>query len=126
MKQVLTTSVLALSVSLAAAAPTAAPVRVEIDALLTALANSGCQFDRNGSWYTAAEARDHILNKLDYIERRSTLQSTEQFIDLAASKSSSSGKPYHVKCGSAAAVESRQWLSDRLAVIRSAAEKGKP
>lgn len=126
MKKIFVTLALAFSASLAAAAPTTAPIRAEIDALLSALASSGCQFERNGSWYTGAEAKDHILRKLDYIERRSTLQSTEQFIDLAAAKSSSSGKPYHVKCGAAAAVESRQWLTYQLAVVRAAAAKGKP
>jgi hypothetical protein len=126
MKRFLFTAILALSTPVVVAAPTAGPIRAEIDTLLAALANSGCQFDRNGSWHTGAEAKDHILRKLDYIERRSTLQSTEQFIELAAAKSSSSGKPYHVKCGSAAPMESRQWLTHQLLLLRSAAAKGKP
>ena len=104
---------------LATAAPTPAPVRAEIDALLGKLHSSGCQFDRNGSWHSATEARDHLLRKLEAIERRGTIQSTEQFIELAASKSSSSGKPYRVRCGTEAAIESRQWLLRELGAVRA-------
>jgi hypothetical protein len=94
-------AVLAASISTAAgAAPAAAPVRAEIDALLGKLQASGCQFNRNGSWYSGTEARSHLLRKLEYFEDKGNVQNTEQFIELAASKSSSSGKPYQVKCGS--------------------------
>jgi len=125
MKQILSALLLSLLASLTVASPTSAPVRAEIDALLARLQCSGCQFDRNGSWYSAAEAKDHVLRKLEYIEGSSTVRSTEQFIELAASRSSFSGKPYHVKCGTEAAVESQQWLSEQLVVIR-AGPKGKP
>ena len=60
------------------------------------------------------------------MERRGTVQSTEQFIDIAASTSNSSGKPYEVKCGSAASVHSREWLTNELAKIRAAAVDEKP
>ncbi|MEK8034930.1 DUF5329 family protein [Ideonella sp. DXS29W] len=123
--RLLTSVVAALACSLAAAAPTAAPVRVEIDLLLSKLQASGCEFNRNGSWYSGAEAKDHLLRKLEYIEGKSTVQSTEQFIELAAAKSSSSGKSYQVKCGSEAPVESQVWLTKQLGVIRAAGGKGK-
>lgn len=116
----------------ALAAPTPTPIRTEIDDLMGKLVASGCQFDRNGSLHSGAEAKGHILRKLDYLEGRSTLQSTEQFIELAASKSSSSGKPYFVKCGNDAAVESQRWLTQQLQVIRTndpklpQGSKGKP
>ena len=119
-------SVLAsLACSLAVAAPTAAPVRAEIDLLLSKLQASGCEFNRNGSWYSGAEAKDHLLRKLEYIEGKSTVQSAEQFIELAAAKSSSSGKPYQVKCGGEAPVESQMWLTKQLGVIRATGGKGK-
>ncbi|MDR2240437.1 MAG: DUF5329 domain-containing protein [Zoogloeaceae bacterium] len=110
----------------AGAAPAAAPVRAEIDALLNKLQTSGCQFNRNGAWHSGSEARDHLLGKLEYIERKGTVGSAEQFIELAASRSSFSGKAYQVKCGDAAPVESRQWLSEQLKIIRSAAGKNPP
>ena len=113
---------LGLLASTVAASPTSAPVRAEIDAVLAKLQSSGCQFDRNGSWHSSSEAKDHIQRKLDYLEGKTTIQSTEQFIELAASKSSLSGKPYHVKCGTEAAVESQQWLSQQLGVMRASAK----
>ena len=115
-----------LSCSLAFAAPAAAPVRTEIDLLLGRLQASGCEFNRNGTWYSGADARDHLLRKLEYLEDKTTVQSTEQFIELAATKSSISGKPYLVRCGSAAPVESRLWLTGQLATIRATGSKGKP
>lgn len=112
--------------SWALAAPTSAPVRAEIDALLSKLQASGCVFNRNGSWYSGTEAKDHLLRKLEYIEGKSTVQSTEMFIELAAAKSSFSGKPYQVRCGTEAAVESQQWLSRQLTDLRASGSRGKP
>lgn len=102
------------------AAPLAPPVRSEIDALLLALQTSGCQFNRNGSWHDAPKAKSHLLKKLRYLEKRDAVQSTEQFIELAASQSSMSNQPYLVKCGGDAAVESKSWLNTRLKAIRTA------
>lgn len=116
-----------LALADASAAPTPGPVRAEIDALLAKLQASGCEFKRNGTWYSGAEARAHLLRKLEYIEGRSTLQSAEQFIEQAASSSSASGRPYQVRCGAAPAVKSQQWLGKELAVIRSSAgRRGQP
>jgi len=73
--------------------PVSAPVRAEIDALLNRLQISNCEFNRNGSWHSASEAKAHLLRKLDYLESSDAVHNTEQFIELAASKSSSSGNP---------------------------------
>jgi hypothetical protein len=85
--------------------PTPAPVRVEID---------------------AARAKAHLLDKLAYIEKRGTVQSAEQFIELAASRSSLSGRPYQVRCGGQAPVESRRWLGEQLTALRGASGGTKP
>jgi hypothetical protein len=103
----------------ALAAPLPAPARAEVEALLARLQTSGCQFNRNGSWHDAAEARSHLLRKLEYLEKKDMVRSADQFIDLAASTSSSSGKPYLVRCGAAAPVESRAWLAAQLKAIRA-------
>jgi hypothetical protein len=105
----------------AIAAPTPAPVRTEIDALLASLQSSGCQFNRNGSWYSGSEAKDHLFRKLRYIEGRDTIQSTEQFIELAASRSSSSGRAYQVRCDGQEPTASQAWLTRQLTVNREAA-----
>ena len=125
MKQLLA-AVLAISAGFAFASPTSPPVRAEIEALLARLESSGCQFHRNGSWHSPAEARSHLLRKLEYIEDRGTVQSAEQFIEIAASKSSWSGKPYSVQCGAEAAVDSQQWLRRQLAIFRASGAKPKP
>jgi Family of unknown function (DUF5329) len=118
-------ALLALAASATAlAAPTASPVRAEIDALLARLQASGCEFNRNGSWYSGTEARAHLLRKLEYLEGRGTVLNAEQFIDQAASSSSSSGTPYLVKCGNAKPVQSKQWLLAELDAVRSASRSG--
>lgn len=105
----------------AAAAPTPAPVRAELEALFAELKTRACRMDRNGSWHSADEARAHVLRKLAYLEERTTLSQTEQVIEQAASKSSSSGKPYQVQCGQAPAQPARDWLLSTLAQQRRAA-----
>ncbi len=102
----------------ALAAPLSPPVQAEIDKLMSGLQASGCEFHRNGSWYSAAEARKHLLQKLDYLKDRNMVTSTEQFIELAASTSSMSGKPYLVRCAGGAPVESQKWLTLQLKAIR--------
>ncbi len=117
-------TVLLASAGIAAALAPAA--RAEVDALLSRLEASGCEFNRNGSWHTAAEARPHLLRKLAYLEDRGAVQTAEQFIDLAASSSSMTGEPYLVRCGNGAPVQSRVWLSAQLAAMRSAARAPAP
>ena len=115
----------ALLVLLAAPALIALPVpasqRVEIDALMVALQTSACEFQRNNLWHNAADAKSHLLRKLGYLEGKNVVQSTEQFIELAASKSSVSGRAYQVKCAGAAPVDSNIWLNTQLKIIRSTA-----
>ena len=110
------TAAFAVTASLSAPAP--ARARAEIDALLKALQTSGCQFNRNGSWYSAAEAQAHLTKKLEYLEGKDLVKSAEDFISLGASTSSSSGKPYLVRCGSEAAIESKAWLQSQLTALR--------
>jgi len=81
---------------------------------------SACEFRRNGTWHTATEAKSHLLRKLKYLEDRGAVQSTEQFIELAASSSSTTGQPYFVKCKDGAPVQSGTWLLSQLQVMRSA------
>lgn len=101
------------------AAPVSPAVRAEIDALLTRLESSGCAFSRNGAWHGASEARAHLLRKLEYLEGRSLVRTTEQFIERAASASSVSGKPYLVKCGQGEAIPSATWLATELRYLRA-------
>jgi hypothetical protein len=123
MKQVLIATVASLCCAMAPAAQTSAPVRAEIEALLARLEASGCQLSRNGTWYSGPEAKDHLLRKLEYLEGKGDIPSTEQFIEFAASKSSSSGKAYSVRCGGQSPVASQVWLTQQLPAIRATTGK---
>jgi hypothetical protein len=85
---------LALLLQAAGAAPLPAAARAEIDALLARLQASGCEFNRNGSWHAGADARAHLLKKLDVMASRGLVASAEQFIERGAASSSMSGQPY--------------------------------
>lgn len=91
----------------------------EIKRLLERIERSNCSFMRNGSWYTAAEARKHLQRKLDYMVERGMLGSAEQFITDTASASSWTGKPYLVRCGTDEPVASAVWLTAELRRIRA-------
>lgn len=101
-----------------AAAPSPATTQ-EISHLLGYLKESGCQFNRNGSWYGAGEAVDHLNQKYRYLLKKGLLSSAEDFIARAASESSMSGKPYQVKCGGGAAVTSGPWFRSELTRFRA-------
>jgi hypothetical protein len=109
-----------LLASAAIGAPLAPAVQTEIDALLERLETSGCEFNRNGTWYPTPEAKPHLQRKLRYLEDRGMVQTTEQFIERAASGSSVSGQPYLVRCGTGAPVQSGAWLRSQLQAMRSA------
>ncbi len=103
----------------ALAAPLPSEARAEIGALLDRLASSHCRFNRNGTWYDATEARSHLQRKLDYLADKEAIGSTEQFIELAATKSSMSGVDYLVSCADSQAVASSAWLGAELRALRA-------
>ena len=108
-----------LLLSTAAAAEGVPPVaQQEIDHLFTYLKVSGCQFSRNGSWYTPQEAIDHINDKYQYLIRHDMVSTAEDFIKYAATESSWSGKPYLVKCGNEAPHETGPWFRAELQKFR--------
>ena len=110
----------------ASAAPLPPTARAEVDALLTRLQSSGCEFNRNGSWYSGTDAKAHLLKKLDYLEGKNLVKTAEQFIERGASTSSMSGKPYLVRCASKAPVESGKWLAVELQVVRASRAASAP
>lgn len=68
------------------AEPLSPAARGEIEVLLSRLAESDCQFMRNGNWYTAGEAQVHLRRKLDYLVDKGAVASAEQLIERAAAK----------------------------------------
>ena len=106
-------ALLTAGASSAAVAPTTA-ARTEIEQLLAFVAKSGCQFNRNGTWYPAPEASAHLAKKERYLEERGQIASAEDFIAKAATKSSMTGRPYTVRCGPEPAIASDEWLTAEL------------
>ena len=83
----------------------------EIEHLMTYIRNSDCTFIRNDKAYDAARAGEHIQTK--YKATRRWIKSTEDFIELTATRSSVSGKPYLVQCGDGE-IPCAQWLKAEL------------
>ncbi|MET0893560.1 MAG: DUF5329 domain-containing protein [Pseudoxanthomonas sp.] len=104
----------------AAAAAPSAQARLEIARLIAMLGDSKCQFQRNGSWHDAAEARAHLQRKYDYLLQNDKVDTPEEFIERAASRSSLSGRPYRVRCGDNEQPASA-WFSHQLKGLRNPA-----
>ena len=116
--RILITTLLIVSRLALAESPSPATNR-EIDQLFAALQGSGCEFNRNGSWYDAQKATEHLHRKYDYLLSKGLVTTTESFIERAATGSSVSGKPYLVRCGGAQPVPSRSWFGDKLKDLRA-------
>jgi hypothetical protein len=101
-------------------------VEAEIDQLLAALNGSDCRFQRNGTWYDAHRAAEHLQTKRDYFRRLDRIHSAEDFIRLAATESSMSGKSYSVACPGTPEVSSKTWLEEALRRIRAKPPEPKP
>ena len=94
-------------------------VQIEVNYLLCYIEGSGCEFYRNGSWYNSQTAQAHLRDKYKYLAARNLVNTTEQFIERAATQSSLSGQPYEVRCNGGASVTSNQWMRDKLAHFRT-------
>ena len=116
--RILVVLALGASAAIASAASTAKAQR-EIDGLIAALGNSGCEFERNGSWHDAKTARAHLQKKYDYLRKRGMADTAESFIERGASKSSMSGKPYRVRCPGKAVDTAAPWFEQRLRTLRA-------
>ncbi|ANI60958.1 hypothetical protein ACVK1X_005988 [Pseudomonas sp. PvR086] len=85
----------------------------EINSLLDFVEHSECRFVRNGSEYGGPQARAHLEKKLEYLEEQDRVNSAEDFIELAATQSSMSGRAYEVRCP-AGIQPANLWLKTEL------------
>jgi hypothetical protein len=110
------------------AAHAAAPpiAQAEINYLLGFIDRSGCKFYRNGSWYNSHEAQAHLRDKYDYLTARNLIHTAEDFIELAGTKSSMSGKAYAIQCQAGPTVTTNQWLHEALTGYRSSRGQSAP
>ena len=83
-----------------------------IEYLLDSVAASDLQFMRNGKAHTGTEAAEHMRRKYEHFEDR--IQSADDFIDLAATKSMLSGKKYSVRAADGE-MATADWLRAVLA-----------
>jgi len=86
-------AVLCIILQAARAAPPPA-AETEINHLLGLMENSGCEFFRNGTWYDAQRAAAHLRSKYTALAVNAQIETAEDFIDKAASRSSTSGQDY--------------------------------
>lgn len=107
---------LVLALALPALALPESAAEAEIQYLLAFVADSHCDFIRNGTSHDSAEAADHL--RLKYRRGSKYAGSAEQFIDRLASESSWTGKPYTVNCGGHIE-HAGDWLRRALADYRS-------
>jgi hypothetical protein len=117
---------LALGLAIAPVARAQVPeiVLQEVNHLLRYIRDSGCDFKRNGSWkYDSKAAEVHVRGKYEFLVRMGRIDTTKDFIDGAASKSSLSGEPYEIRCGGNLPVVTSLWLNDELARYRAAQQQ---
>jgi uncharacterized protein DUF5329 len=93
-------------------------VQIEVNFLLGYVEGSGCEFYRNGTWHDSKTAQAHLRDKYNYLVARNLINTTEDFIERAATESSFSGQPYKVRCNGGVTVTSKQWLRDELERFR--------
>lgn len=91
--------------------------RQEVAHLLSFVRYSTCEMIRNGTAHNGQEGYRHVLDKYDYFRDR--IHSTEDFIDLAASKSLLSGKRYLVDCPHREPQRTADWLRQELMRYRA-------
>ncbi|MEH6580992.1 MAG: DUF5329 domain-containing protein [Halioglobus sp.] len=83
----------------------------EVQYLLAFVANSGCDFERNGSTHDPADAADHL--RLKYRRGARYVDTAEHFIDRLASESSWTGRDYSATCNGKE-IPTGQWLHQAL------------
>lgn len=115
MKKLFAACVLLITVS--AQAEISPNAKQEITHLFTHLKSSGCEFNRNGTWYNAEKAVAHLNQKYEYLLGKNLISTTEDFIERAATESSMSHKAYLVKCGNNES-KSAAWFKEVLANYR--------
>ena len=117
---------LAFGLTLHGAAQAAPPpvAQAEIKYLLSTVASSECEFFRNGSWYDPKFAADHLSTKFKFLLAKNLVQTAEDFIDKAATRSSMSGQAYAIRCKGTTPVPTSQWLLILLARYRESQADG--
>ena len=94
----------------------------EIDFLISAVAESDCTFHRNGFDYSSKRAAKHLQMK--YSRGKQYLDTAEDFINVLATKSSITGKPYTITCEGDETEKVKDWLLKSLNDFRENYHEG--
>lgn len=86
--------------------------RHEVQHLLDYLRSSDCVMERNGKQHSSVDAYAHVKKKYDYFRDR--IETSEEFIEYSATKSTMSGTYYRVVCPGGPPVRTRDWLLEEL------------
>ncbi len=89
----------------------------EVSHLLDFVKRSGCIINRNGVDHPADKGILHIGKKYDYF--RDDISTTEEFIELSATKSTMSGDYYMVSCPGKDTIKTQDWLLLELKRFRA-------
>jgi hypothetical protein len=91
--------------------------------LLNYVSESGCTFIRNGKEYKAEKAANHMRRKYEHY--KDEIETPEDFIRLAGTKSILSGRPYMVRTESGKEASCAEWLESALEEYRKFLTDGK-
>ena len=114
MKTLLLSAVLVAACLLGSARAMTADEDAKIQYLITRIETlgAGVKFVRNGTEYDAKKAADHLRLKLK--KAGDHVKTVDDFIDLCATKSSVSGKPYQLKFPDGTTTELAPYLRAQL------------
>lgn len=91
----------------------------EIEYLLDRVSRSEHTFVRNGDDHPGPEAASHMRRKYAHFLKKGKIRDTEDFIDLAGTKSLMSGDPYILRLTDGSEVRTADWLRAELGAYRS-------
>jgi hypothetical protein len=106
-----------LGLSCVTVAGSQADAEKEINYLLDFITASDCNFIRNSDPHSGPDAADHLRGKYKFDKRHVT--SAELFISRVATRSSTTGTPYTVKCEDHEAQTTDRWLHHVMAKYRN-------
>lgn len=118
-----TVSVLCVFVSSLVSADVQPEQKKEVDHLLEFVKKSDCIIDRNGTQHTGVKGVKHIQRKYDHF--KDDIKTTEEFVELSATKSTMSGSYYTAKCPGKEPIRTQDWLLGELENFRAEEKKKK-
>lgn len=120
----LATILLIMLVPRAMAGQQAEDLDATINYLISYVRDSDVTFERNTTRYNGNEAAQHINRKYQHF--KDGIDTPEKFIELCASGSLMTGKPYFIITGQGEQLPSSEWLHTILAVYRLRNEHAGP